>query len=102
MSDDPQMDTIPWYKSPQQISHVTAAVSALIALSPKVAALLGNPAPEAVSMAVGGLFGFIAFLAPTVGAIFRAKSKVQPLVLTQKKADAANVPSTPPATTASK
>jgi hypothetical protein len=100
MSDDPQvqLDAIPWYKSPQQIMHVTTAVSALLALSPKAAAAIGAflgidlSTPANVQVAVEALFGFIAIVAPSVGAWLRARSKVQPLTISQKKADAVNAP----------
>lgn len=103
MTDDTQvqLDAIAWYKSPQQIAHVTTAVSALLALSPKLAAHVGTAigvdlsTPANVQATVEVVFGFIALVAPSIGAWLRARSKVQPLVLTQKKADAANAPAAP-------
>jgi hypothetical protein len=78
---------IPWYKSPQTIGLVTTFVSAAIALFPKVGQLLGMSSPGDVSNAVSTVFGFIAVAAPFIGTIVRAKSKEQPLTMTQAAAD---------------
>jgi formylmethanofuran:tetrahydromethanopterin formyltransferase len=79
---------IPWYKSPQQIGLVTTAVSAAVALFPKLGQALGLSSATAVSDAVTNIFGVIALVAPVVGSFIRAKSKVQPLTMTQSGADA--------------
>jgi hypothetical protein len=81
------LDAIPWYKSPQQIGLVTTAVSAFIALFPKVGQLLGWSSPSDISNGVTAVFGVIALVAPIVGTFIRAKSTVQPLTLTQAGAD---------------
>lgn len=78
----------PWYTSAVQKSQVTAALSALLALSPKVGSLLGLHTPADVQAAVEAVFGVIALIAPVIGSIYRAHSTVQPLTLTQKAADA--------------
>jgi uncharacterized membrane protein len=79
---------IPWYKSSVQISQVTTMVSALMAMSPKLAAQLGLTTPANVQMAVEAFFGIVAFVAPIVGTFVRARSAIQPLTLTQARADA--------------
>lgn len=78
---------IPWYKSPQTIGLVTTAVSAAIALFPKVGQLLGLTSGTAIDAAVTTIFGFIALIAPIVGTVVRVKSKAQPITLTQAAAD---------------
>jgi hypothetical protein len=77
---------IPWYKSPQQIGLVTTAVSAAVALFPKVGVWLGLSSPSEVANAVTNVFSFIAVVAPIVGSIVRANSKEQPLTLTASEA----------------
>jgi microcystin-dependent protein len=81
------LGAIPWYKSPQTIGLVTTAVAALVALFPKVGQALGLTSPGAISTAVSNVAGFIALIAPIVGTVVRAKSKVQPVTLTQARAD---------------
>jgi hypothetical protein len=76
-----------WYKSPQQIGLVTTAVSAAVALFPKLGQALGLSSASAVSDAVTNIFGVIAFVAPVVGSFVRSRSKIQPLTLTQNSAD---------------
>lgn len=92
------MNPIPWYKSPVQISLVTTIVSGLISLFPKVGAALGITSSEAAGNVVTQVFGAIAVLAPIVGAIFRAKSPVQPLTLTAPSAAAQVTPASQAAT----
>ena len=82
------MNAIPWYKSPQTIGLVTTAVSALIALFPKIGPAIGINSAADISTVVTNIFGTIAILAPIVGTIVRAKSTVQPITLTQSQADA--------------
>lgn len=77
----------PWYKSSVQISLIASFVSAFIALFPKVGATLGLNTSDEVNSAVTTVFSFIAIIAPVVGGVFRAKSTIQPLTLTQAKAD---------------
>lgn len=82
------VSAIPWYKSPVQIANVTAFASAIIALFPQVGRALGLATPTDVSTAVTTVFAFAAIVAPAVGGILRAKSKVQPLTLTAAQAEA--------------
>ena len=83
---------VPWYQSPVQKAQVVAAVSALVALSPKLGSLVGIKTPAEASAWVESLFGAITFVAPILGSIWRARSKLQPLTLT--KAGAASHPAT--------
>lgn len=78
----------PWYTSPVQKAQVVAIVSALVALSPKIGQVLGIANPGQAAAWVETVFGFIALVAPILGSIWRARSKLQPLTLTQKAADA--------------
>jgi hypothetical protein len=77
----------PWYESKVQIAQVTALVSALIAMFPKVGNYLGITTPSQVAPWVETIFSFIALAAPLIGAILRAKSNYQPLTLTRAAAD---------------
>lgn len=77
-------------------------MSAVIALFPKVGQVLGLTSPGAISNAVTVTFGFITVIAPVFGSIMRARSKIQPLTLTQAGADVhpntlANAPTPLPA-----
>jgi hypothetical protein len=78
---------LPWYKSPVQVSQVATGLSAAIALFPKLGTLLGVTTPADVTTFVQTLFGAIALIAPIVGTVLRARSKIQPLTLTQGNAD---------------
>jgi hypothetical protein len=86
----------PWYTSKVQIAQVVTLLSALTAMSPKIAATLGLTSLAAIQSTVEAVFGTIAFIAPLIGTWFRSKSPMQPLTLTQAGADAH------PATIASK
>src|ERR1700678_4401232 len=91
----------PWYTSRVQISQVTAAVSAVIALFPKVGQLLGWTTPGDISNGVTLIFGAITVLAPIYGSIKRGASNIQPLTLTKAGAEVhpntlANAPTPPP------
>jgi len=86
----------PWYTSKVQIANVVAIVSALAAISPKIAATFGLTSLAAIQSTVEAVFGTIAFIAPLISSRFRASSPMQPLTLTQAGADAH------PATIASK
>lgn len=88
ITDPNTVGAVPWYQSPVQISQVTTFVSAVIAMFPKWGAAIGLTTPETVNTAVTTTFGFIALVAPFVGMILRAKSKIQPLTINQAKADA--------------
>jgi len=84
----------PWYTSSVQIAHIVTALSALIALSPRIgnaiATLMGSTGPvtnAALQTWVETLGGIVAFISPIVGSFFRAHSKLQPLTLTQGNAD---------------
>ena len=92
------LNPIPWYRSPVQIAQVATAISALVAVFPRVGIWLGLTSPTAITDAVTAIFGVIALVAPIVGTILRAKSNVQPLTLTQASADAKVTPATAEAT----
>ena len=92
------LNPIPWYKSPVQVAQVATAISALIAVFPRVGNWLGLTSPTAVNDAVTAVFGVIALVAPVVGTVLRAKSPIQPLTLTQTSADAKITPETAAAT----
>lgn len=83
---------VPWYQSKVQIAQVVTLVSALAAISPKVANTFGLTSLAAIQTAVESIFGTIAVLAPVLGTIWRARSNLQPLTLT--KASAAAHPAT--------
>jgi hypothetical protein len=84
----PAAPVIPWYQSPVQRAQVTAAVSAVIALFPKVGGLIGVKTPDDIAVWVESVFGAVTVAAPILGAIWRAKSKLQPLTLTKAAAAA--------------
>lgn len=96
---------VPWYTSPVQRAQVTAALSALVALSPKLGKLIGINTPADTEAWVEGVFGAITLLAPIAGTIWRARSQLQPLTLTKAGAAAhpatvavtANIPTAAPA-----
>jgi hypothetical protein len=94
---------IPWFRSPQTIGLITTFIAAAVALFPKAGVLLGLTTPGAIQTAVENIAGVIALLAPVVGTVFRVKSTLQPITLTQAAADvhpvtiAAHVP--PPVST---
>lgn len=83
----PPVPAVPWYQSSVQKAQVAAAVSALVALSPKIGQALGIATPAAAAAWVETIFGAITLIAPIVGSILRARSALQPLTLTQGKAD---------------
>jgi hypothetical protein len=83
---------LPWYKSPVQVAQVATFLSAAIALFPKLGTMLGVTTPTDVTNFVQTVFGAIALIAPIVGTVLRARSKIQPLTLSQSSAD--NHPST--------
>lgn len=87
VTDPNTVGAVPWYQSPVQIAQITTFVSAFIAMFPKIGDALGMKTSAEVNTAVTAVFGFIAVLAPIVGMVVRAKSKIQPLTLTQSKAD---------------
>jgi hypothetical protein len=78
---------IPWYQSSVQKGHLITAISALIALSPRIAKMLGLTTPDAVASLVEVVFGIGAFVGPVIGSFIRAHSTLQPLTLTQGNAD---------------
>jgi len=88
------LNPIPWYKSPQMIAMVTSAVSAIIALFPKIGTMLGLTSATQVSDAITNIFSAIAIFAPIVASVLRARSTIQPLTLTQAKATAGITEST--------
>lgn len=79
---------IPFYKSPQEIALATTAVSALIAVFPKLGQFFHLSTPSDAANAVTAVFGFIAVVVPIIGGIVRWNSKGQPLTVTQAAADA--------------
>lgn len=79
------MDAIPFYKSPVYIGAVVTILSTIASLSPKLAAILGNP--DAISQSVTSIFSVIALGAGLFTAVKRKNSTVQPLTLTQGGAD---------------
>lgn len=83
----PPVAAIPWYQSPVQKAQIAALLAAMVALSPKIGQVLGITTPGAAAAWVENIFGAITLLAPLVGTILRARSKLQPLTLTQGKAD---------------
>ena len=90
---------IPWYRSPVQQAQAVSAVTALIALFPKVGAVLGIHTPDQVAIWVESVFGIATLLAPIVGIIWRAGAQLQPLTWTKKAAAAAPaipIQATPP------
>jgi hypothetical protein len=95
------LPAVPWYQSPVQIAQLTTAVTALAAVSPKVAAFLGLTTPDAINTTVQNVCGGVSFLALLYGIFKRAKSPIQPLTLTQARADthAATVGTVPVAET---
>lgn len=88
MDETTQAAAAPWYTSKVQITQVVTLISALCAISPKVAKTFGLNSLTDIQTTVEAVFGTIAFLAPVIGTWFRAKSPLQPLTLTQAKADA--------------
>lgn len=70
---------IPWYKSAQEITNVTTALSAAIAIFPKIGQWLGITNLSDTGVLVTNAFGVAAFVVPLIGARVRWTSKVQPL-----------------------
>lgn len=83
----PPVPAIPWYQSPVQKAQIASLLAALVALSPKIGQVIGISTPGAAAAWVENIFGAITLLAPLIGTILRARSKLQPLTLTQGKAD---------------
>ncbi len=73
---------IPWYQSAGQKANVITAVSALIAISPKVADKLGLTTPATVEAFVEVIFTLAAMVVPVIASYLRAHSPIQPLTLT--------------------
>src|ERR1700679_2231959 len=78
--------TVPWYQSAVQKAQVVSAVTALIALFPKMGAVLGIKTPSEVATWVETIFGFATLAAPIVGIVWRAASHLQPLKWSKKAA----------------
>ena len=66
---------------------MTTAVSAGIAVFPKVGQFFGLSSPTDAATFVTNVFGFIAVVAPLVASVARWKSKGQPLTLTATAAE---------------
>lgn len=79
-TDPDTVGAAPWYTSPVQISQITAAISGVLTVFPQLANLVGLTDTTKITAAV-------TVVAAVAGAIFRARSKIQPLTLTQAKAD---------------
>jgi hypothetical protein len=77
----------PWYTSSVQKAQIVSIVSALVALSPKAGKLIGVNTPAEAAVWVETVFGFITLVAPILGSIWRARSKLQPLTLTKGNAE---------------
>lgn len=78
----------PWYTSKVQLTQLSTAVFALIAVFPKIGQWLHLTSESDVSNAVSAIAGVAALLSPILGTIFRARSPLQPLTLTKAGADA--------------
>lgn len=93
----------PWYTSAVQKAQVVAFLSTLLALFPQVTAKY-HITSDQVSTAVTLIFGVLAGVAGLIGIGKRAASSIQPLTLTQAKADShpatamANSKANPPTT----
>lgn len=88
------MNAIPWYQSPVMIGAVVSIVSQLVVLFGL------NIAPDVLSKDVDAVFQVLALAAAGYAAWKRKTSAVQPVTLTQKRADThpATLASAPPAT----
>lgn len=85
--------TVPWYTSPVQKAQAVSAVTAMIALFPKLGTLLGIKTPDQIAIWVETIFGVATLIAPIVGVFWRASSKLQPLAWTKSRA--ATTPAVP-------
>lgn len=79
-TDPNTVGAVPWYESPVQISQIVACISGVFTVFPQLAALLGMTDTTKITAAV-------TVAAAIAGLIFRARSKIQPLTLTQSRAD---------------
>lgn len=78
---------IPFYKSPQTLGLITTFVSLSIAAFPKLGVGLGLTSPGAISAAVQNTMEVIGLVAAGLGTVYRVKSDVQPITLTQAAAN---------------
>lgn len=78
---------VPWYQSAVQKAQIAAALSAVVALSPKAGQVLGITNASQASAYVETFFGLAAVFAPLIGSVLRARSKIQPLTLTKAAAE---------------
>lgn len=90
---DPTPDPAPapaaaWYTSPVQLAQVTSLMATAVALFPNVAARFGLKTSDDVQHLVALIAGVAGFAVNVYGIYKRAQSKLQPLALTQAKADA--------------
>lgn len=76
----------PWWTSPVQVSQVVAAISLITLLFPKVTAELGLTSPAAIDSLANQIATVIGSVASLAALGLRAYSKIQPLVLTEKRA----------------
>ena len=89
MSDDTPLSgaAVPWYTSAVQRAQLSTAIAGLVALSPKLGNLIGVHSSAQAAQWVESIAGIYAVAAPLVGMLWRARSKLQPLTLTQARAD---------------
>jgi hypothetical protein len=88
-----------WTASPVQISQAISAGTAALALFPKALAVFGIKTPADVALGVELVFGIATLVAPIVGMVWRAASRLQPLTWSKKAAAAAPaipIQATPP------
>lgn len=78
---------IPFYKSPQTLGLITTFVSLSIAAFPKLGVGLGLTSPDTISAAVQNVMEVIGLVAAGLGTVYRVKSDVQPITLTQAAAN---------------
>jgi hypothetical protein len=78
---------VPWYTSAVQRAQLTTAIAGLVALSPKIGNLIGVHSSAEAAQWVESIAGIYGVAAPLIGMLWRARSKLQPLTLTQARAD---------------
>jgi hypothetical protein len=77
----------PWYTSAVQRAQLSTAIGAVVALSPRLGALIGIKTSADAAAWVECLAGTFTVIAPIAGMVWRAVSKLQPLTWTRAKAD---------------
>lgn len=84
---NPAPAAIPWYRSPVYIGAVVTVVSSLASVAPKAATELGLTSSDAISHLVDTVFGVVTVASGAYTAYKRSKSPVQPITMTQARAD---------------